>query len=70
MSQNEFHITQAFPWFQEQSLKNLGEFQLVKRFHVSLSLTSKGTAHNTFTLAALPVYHGRRCFKSIVFQLR
>ena len=60
-----FHITQAFPRGQKQSVKHFGKFQHVKCFHVSLSLTSKGTAHNTFTLVTLPVHHSRRFFKTI-----
>ena len=37
----------------------------VKRFHMGLSLTSKGTAHDTSTFVVLPVNHGRRCFETI-----
>ena len=46
-------------------MKHLGKFQHVKCFHVCPSLTSRGTAHNTFALVTLPVHHSRRCFKNI-----
>ena len=36
-------------------VKHFGEFQRVKRYHLGLSLTSKGTAHNTFPCVALRV---------------
>ena len=64
-SQNGFHITQTFPRAQEQRVKHFGEVQHVQRFHTSLNLVSKGTAHNTFTFVTPPVYHGRRRFEAI-----
>ena len=59
----------GFSRVQEQRVKHFGEFQRVQRFHMGLSLTSKGTAHSTFTFVVLQVYHGRGCFESIRYSL-
>ena len=34
---NGFHISQAFPWVQEQRVKHFGEFKHVKRFNTGLT---------------------------------